>query len=118
MRACRRHRKTGRLCLAVGARLELVRAGALWRHHAVGRAVLTIINRRGERSCDYRCVQALEAMSHAAADCHEIGTALSAIPIRQRSVIGEPLVVALKATTFGVPRRCSRAEAVRAAPAR
>src|SRR5688572_4206304 len=52
MRACRRHRKTGRLCLAVAARFELVRAGAVRLHQAVGGAVLTITNRCCERFRD------------------------------------------------------------------
>ena len=96
--------KTGRLRLAVAARLVFVRTEAIRLRHAVGGAVLTVANQCSACFGGHRGKHPLRGMQ-VRCGCSAIGVALSATPMRNVVLIDAwPSVVALRATTFSVPR--------------
>ena len=101
--------KTGRLSLAVVARLVFVRTEAIRLRHAVGGAVLTVANQCSACFGDHRGKHPLRGLQ-VRCGCSAIGAALSATPMPNVLLIEWLLVASLRAATFSAPRGCSRAE--------
>ena len=91
------------LSLAVVARLMFVRTEAIRLRHAVGGAVLTIANQCSACFGEHRGKHPLRGLQ-VRCGCSAIGAALSATPMRNVMLIEWLSVVALRATTFSVPR--------------
>jgi len=77
--------KTGRLSLAVVARLVFVRTEAIRLRHAVGGAVLTVANQCSACFGEHRGKHPLRGLQ-VRCGCSAIGAALSATPMPKRSL--------------------------------
>ena len=95
--------KTGRLRLAVAARLVFVRTEAIRLRHAVGGAVLTVANQCSACFGEHRGKHPLRGLQ-VRCGCSAIGAALSATPMRNVLLIEWLLVASLRVATFSVPR--------------